>query len=274
MLSLYRLRSCIVHTVTLYSSHVIQTLHVFIVKLVKCFFFLLLLDFSLVNKDFQNEILGTGTGSTPLLRKWCHNNKHFTELGPWRETACVDMVWINHVTASLCIWKRSFLRREQFYVLRISFGYAHCTWLRLVTYATVWQQLCFDPCLFVRLVNCKSDGWISMKFEDQVSYGPEKSWLNIEMSNSRLYDVLGAWSVCRSVVCHDREPCKMAEPIEMPFGVWTQRKHVLDGSTHRSYLANTIEPFMCGGDAVFLSNYFDHLLILHMFFFSFLPARR
>ena len=25
-------------------------------------------------------------------------------------------------------------------------------------------------------------------------------------------------------------------------------------------MANTIEPFMCGGDAAFLSNYFDHLL--------------
>jgi len=43
----------IVHIVTLYYSHVIQTLDVFVVKLVKFFFFLLLLDFSLVNKDFQ-----------------------------------------------------------------------------------------------------------------------------------------------------------------------------------------------------------------------------
>jgi len=44
-----------------------------------------------------------------------------------------------------------------------------------------------------------------------------------------------AWSVCWSVglsVRHDREPCKRAEPIEMPFGVWTRvslRKHVLEG---------------------------------------------
>jgi len=29
---------------------------------------------------------------------------------------------------------------------------------------------------------------------------------------------------------------------------------------HWRSLANTIEPYMCGGYAVFLSNYFDHLL--------------
>jgi len=49
---------------------------------------------------------------------------------------------------------------------------------------------------------------------------------------------------------------KMAEPIEMPFGLWirlSQRKHVL---------ANTTELSMCGGDAALLSNYFDHLLCL------------
>jgi len=48
----------------------------------------------------------------------------------------------------------------------------------------------------------------------------------------------------------------MAEPIEMPFGLWIrlgQRKHVL---------ANTTELSMCGGDAALLSNYFDHLLCL------------
>jgi len=37
-----------------------------------------------------------------------------------------------------------------------------------------------------------------------------------------------AWSVC-----HDREPSrKTAEPIEMPFGLWSRvgpRNHVLDG---------------------------------------------
>ena len=46
---------------------------------------------------------------------------------------------------------------------------------------------------------------------------------------------------------------KTAEPIEMPFEIWTRlgaRKYVLNGSAHRSHLANTIEPPMCGGDAV------------------------
>jgi len=37
--------------------------------------------------------------------------------------------------------------------------------------------------------------------------------------------------VCRSV-CHSREPCKTAEPIDMPFGMWTTvgaKKQALDG---------------------------------------------
>jgi len=36
------------------------------------------------------------------------------------------------------------------------------------------------------------------------------------------------------------------------------RKHVLDGGAHWRNRANMIEPSMCGGDAAFLSNYFDH----------------
>jgi len=40
------------------------------------------------------------------------------------------------------------------------------------------------------------------------------------------------------------------------------RKHVLDGGTHWLNLANTTEPSICGGDAAFLSNYFDHLILL------------
>jgi len=43
-------------------------------------------------------------------------------------------------------------------------------------------------------------------------------------------------SVGRSV-CHTSEPCKKtAEPIEMPFGLWTRvgpRNHVLDGGQDR-----------------------------------------
>ena len=41
-----------------------------------------------------------------------------------------------------------------------------------------------------------------------------------------------AWSVCLSVV-HDCEPCKMAELVVVPFGVWTRvdpRNHVLGGA--------------------------------------------
>jgi len=44
----------------------------------------------------------------------------------------------------------------------------------------------------------------------------------------------------------------MAEPIEMPLGLWTRvgtRKHVLHGGAQSRYLANTSEPSMCGGDA-------------------------
>jgi len=68
--------------------------------------------------------------------------------------------------------------------------------------------------------------------------------------------------VCLSI-CHSREPCKTAEPIEMPFGLWTRvgpGNHVLHGGTHWCNLANTIEPYMCSGDAAFLSHCFDHLL--------------
>jgi len=44
----------------------------------------------------------------------------------------------------------------------------------------------------------------------------------------------------------------MAEPIEMPFGIWTRvgpRKRLLGMGAHWRHLANTIEPSMCGGDA-------------------------
>jgi len=45
---------------------------------------------------------------------------------------------------------------------------------------------------------------------------------------------------------------KTAEPIDMPFAVWTHvgpRKYVLDGGAHWYNLTNTTEPSMCGGDA-------------------------
>jgi len=67
-------------------------------------------------------------------------------------------------------------------------------------------------------------------------------------------------SVCLSVTIVS--PVKIAEPIEMPFGTWIQvspRNHELDGGAQWHHLANTIEQSMCGGDAAFLSNYFDRL---------------
>jgi len=62
-----------------------------------------------------------------------------------------------------------------------------------------------------------------------------------------------AWSVCRSV-SHDREPCKTAEPIDMPFELWTQvgpRNHVLGGDARWRHLANKTESSMRSGDVVF-----------------------
>jgi len=47
----------------------------------------------------------------------------------------------------------------------------------------------------------------------------------------------------------------MAAPIEMSFGLRYM-------GVHNRQLANTIEPSVCGGDAAFLSNYFDHLLLV------------
>jgi len=57
----------------------------------------------------------------------------------------------------------------------------------------------------------------------------------------------------------------MAEPIEMPFGVWTlacPMKDVLDANW--PHQVNTIKLSMCGGDAAFLSNNFDRLFLFHI----------
>ena len=40
---------------------------------------------------------------------------------------------------------------------------------------------------------------------------------------------------------------------------------LLDEGIHWRHLANAIEPSMCGGDAAFLPNYFDHLFMCAMF---------
>jgi len=74
----------------------------------------------------------------------------------------------------------------------------------------------------------------------------------------------------KDVPGHARRHCavscaKMADRIEMPFGLWDSGgpKDACNSNrwnAHWRYLANTIEPSMC--DAAFLSNYFDHLLLL------------
>ena len=53
-----------------------------------------------------------------------------------------------------------------------------------------------------------------------------------------------AWSAGRSV-CHDRElsDAKMAEPIEMSFGIWTlvgPKNHVVDGSPEGAVLREKV----------------------------------
>jgi len=63
-----------------------------------------------------------------------------------------------------------------------------------------------------------------------------------------------AWSGRRSVGLSLTvvSPAKTAEPIEMPFGIWTRvgvRKHVLGADAHWRHLANTNEPSMCRSDA-------------------------
>jgi len=67
-------------------------------------------------------------------------------------------------------------------------------------------------------------------------------------------------SVCRPVTIVSS--AKTAEPIEIPFQLWTlvgPRNHVLDEDAHWRHLANVVEPSVCGGDAAFLSNYFEHV---------------
>jgi len=69
-----------------------------------------------------------------------------------------------------------------------------------------------------------------------------------------------AWSVSLFVTI--MSPAETAEPTEMPFGLSTRvspRKHALNEDAHWRNLTNTIEPLMYGGDAAYLSNYFDYL---------------
>jgi len=54
---------------------------------------------------------------------------------------------------------------------------------------------------------------------------------------------------------------KTAEPIELSLVLWP-KEACATWDAHWRHLANTTEPSICGGDAVFLSNYFDHVLLI------------
>ena len=56
---------------------------------------------------------------------------------------------------------------------------------------------------------------------------------------------VGRWTEHTNVKHTVASPAKTAEPIEVPFGMWTRvgpRNHILDNGAHWRYLANTIEP--------------------------------
>jgi len=59
---------------------------------------------------------------------------------------------------------------------------------------------------------------------------------------------------------------RAAVPIDMQLGMLSgvgPGNHVLEEGRHWRNLANTTEQSMCSGDAAFLSEYFDHLLLVH-----------
>jgi len=48
---------------------------------------------------------------------------------------------------------------------------------------------------------------------------------------------------------------KMAEPIDLPFGLWTplgRRMHKFNRIRQVAPMANTIEPSVCGGDVAYI----------------------
>ena len=70
-------------------------------------------------------------------------------------------------------------------------------------------------------------------------------------------------------VCHDREPCKPSESMEIPFGTLSPGKHVLYarvhiGATWRIPLTELVLR-RCG----LMSDYFDHLFPIY--YLNFLP---
>jgi len=56
---------------------------------------------------------------------------------------------------------------------------------------------------------------------------------------------------------------KRPNQFKILFGTWTRglsKEARIRWGAHRHHLLNTIEPSTCGGDAAFLTHYFDHLL--------------
>jgi len=85
--------------------------------------------------------------------------------------------------------------------------------------------------------------------------------------------VFARW--CQCTRRHCCELCKKAEPINLPFRLWTrlgQRQHKFScichvapmcqrGRAHWHHVVNTIEPSICGGNVVICQTYFDRLLL-------------
>jgi len=66
--------------------------------------------------------------------------------------------------------------------------------------------------------------------------------------------------VCGLCLCvgHDCQACKMAEPIEMAFGVFWTQETIIDGLCG-CHLVNTIERSMLTGNAAYYCHYYGNL---------------
>jgi len=62
-------------------------------------------DFSRNSNKTESVALTKVCIITMVLKKWSHNNKHFSDLVPHHDgkTAGIDMIWRNYVTVTLCI---------------------------------------------------------------------------------------------------------------------------------------------------------------------------
>jgi len=141
----------------------------------------------------------------------------------------------------------------------------HCsTTYVVVAYCYRWSSRVCQSCLSVglswlwALQKCWTFGlWTWVGPRNRVLDGVPDSPCRGEISRGK-----GA-AHCKVYTYRDCVP--WAEPIKMPFGMWTplgSRKHVLErvhiGATWRTWLNG---PYVAGS-VVFLSNYFDCLLLL------------